>query len=77
MIEEKHDKQVLTRTGGPLKKKNMLRQKTHKQVRTSTVKPLKKKYMFRYKKIKRLRTYDDIVSTGKLSNKGERGKYFK
>ena len=71
MLEEENYKQILTKTGGSLKNKEMLRDENCTQVRTTTREPLGKKQKFREKKGKQLRTYADVVSTGKLINERE------
>ena len=67
MPEDKNNKQVCTCTGGPFKKKAMVRDENDIQVCTSTGEPLKKKEMFRNKNVKQVRNYTDVVFTGKLS----------
>ena len=69
MLGDENSKQLRTITGGPLKKKDMLRDNNDKQVRTITGGPLKKKEMFRDKKGKQARTYAVLLSTWKLINK--------
>ena len=72
MLEDQNDKQGRTSTGGPLKKKEMIRDVNDKQVYMSMGESLKKKEMFRDKREKRVRTYADLVSTGNISNKKDR-----
>ena len=50
----------------------MLEDKNDKQVPTNTGGPFKQKEMTRVKNGKFVRTYDDILSTGRLSNKREK-----
>ena len=71
MFEYENDKQVHTSTVGTLEKKETIRDENDEQVLMSTQGPLKKKEMLRYEKGKQVRTYEDVVSTGKISNERE------
>ena len=50
----------------------MLEYKNNKQVNTSKLGPLKKEEIPKDKRVKWARTYNDVVSTWKISNKIEK-----